>query len=248
MRMAASRPVQLGITLNPSVVTPATDSPVDHDAARRADGLGVRIYLDPLLNGRYPADVVDDLEVRGVHLPIRDGDLETISEPFDWLGVNYYFSSRMSGMDSAGRTVDDDGVPVELDVPHGRPLTAMGWEIVPDGLSELLIRLSRDYPGTPMVITESGAAFDDVPDETGFVQDDERVAYLASHIAAVARAREAGADVHGYFVWTFLDNFEWSYGYDKRFGLVRVDYDTQRRTPKHSAHWYRDTIRRVRGT
>lgn len=149
-------------------------------------------------------------------------------------------------MDSAGRTVDDDGLPVELDVRLGRPVTAMDWEIVPDGLTELLVRLSRDYPGKPMVVTESGAAFHDVQDETGFVQDDERAAYLSSNIAAVARARQAGADARGYFAWSFLDNFEWSYGYDKRFGLVRVDYDTQRRTPKLSAHWYRHTIRRVR--
>jgi beta-glucosidase len=248
MRAVEGGAVQLGITLNPSVVAPATDSPADHDAARRADGLGVRIYLDPLLHGRYPADVVDDLEARGVRLPIRDGDLEAISTPFDWLGVNYYFSYRVSGVDSAGRTVDDDGIPVELDVRIGRPVTAMDWEIVPDGLTELLVRLSRDYPGTPMVVTESGAAFHDVPDETGFVRDDDRTAYLASHIAAVAGARQAGADVRGYFVWSLMDNFEWSYGYNKRFGLIRVDYESQRRTLKHSAHWYRDTIRRVRGT
>ncbi|HEV2782340.1 MAG TPA: GH1 family beta-glucosidase [Actinophytocola sp.] len=245
---SASRQVRLGITLNPSVVAPATDSPLDRDAARRADGLGARIYLDPLRHGRYPADVVDDLEARGVRLPIRDGDLETISTPFDWLGVNYYFSSRVSGVDDLGRSVDDAGIPVARDVRLGRPVTAMDWEIIPDGLTELLVRLGRDYPGMPMVVTESGAAFHDIPDESGFVQDDERAAYLASHIAAVARARQTGADVRGYFVWSLLDNFEWSYGYAKRFGLIRVDYETQRRTLKHSAHWYRDTIRRVRGT
>ena len=232
MRAAAGRSVQLGITLNPSVVAPASQAPEDVDAARRADGLGLRIYLDPLMYGSYPADVVDDLEARGVRIPVQDGDLRTIATPFDWLGVNYYFSQLVSN-------VDDH-------VPHGLPTTAMGWEITPDGLTELLVRIGRDYPGRPMVVTESGAAFPDQPDQNGFVRDDDRIAYLAEHIAAVARARQSGADVRGYFVWSLMDNFEWSFGYDKRFGLIRVDYDTQRRTLKRSAHWYRDTIRRTR--
>jgi beta-glucosidase len=247
MRAAATTPIQLGITLNPSVITPATDSSVDQDAARRADGLGLRIYLDPLVHGQYPADVIDDLEARGVRIPVHDGDLTAISTPFDWLGVNYYFGHQVSGVDDRGRTIDDDGVPVELNVPFGLPVTAMGWEIIPDGMTDLLLRITRDYPGRPLVITESGSAFHDVSDETGYVQDDDRTAYLASHIAAVARARQEGADVRGYFVWSLMDNFEWSFGFAKRFGIVRVDYDTQRRTLKRSAHWYRDTIRRVRG-
>lgn len=248
MRAAASNPVQLGITLNTSSVSAATDSPADLDAARRADGLGLRLYLDPLVHGHYPPDVIDDLEARGVRIPVQDGDLQAISAPFDTLGINYYFSTLVSGVDSEGRTVDPDGIPVELDVRYGRPVTAMNWEITPDGLTDLLVRISRDYPGIPMMITENGAAFHDQPDELGFVQDDDRVAYLAEHIAAVARARHAGADVRGYFVWSLFDNFEWSYGYDKRFGIIRVDYETLRRIPKHSAHWYHDTIRRVRGS
>jgi beta-glucosidase len=123
----------------------------------------------------------------------------------------------------------------------------MGWEIVPSGITELLVRLSRDYPGLPLVITENGAAFDDQPDDGGFVADDNRTAYLAGHLRAVAAAMNRGADVRGYFAWSLMDNFEWSYGYDKRFGIVRVDYQTQERKPKQSALWYRDTIRRVRG-
>jgi beta-glucosidase len=248
MRAAAPSPVQLGITLNTSAVAPATDSVADRDAARRADGLGLRIYLDPLVHGRYPPDVVEDLETRGVRLPVRDGDLPVIATPFDTLGINYYFSSLVSGVDGSGRTVDDDGTPVELGVRLGRPVTAMDWEITPDGLTDLLVRLGRDYPDLPMVVTENGAAFHDAPDQTGFVRDDDRTAYLAAHVAAVARARQAGADVRGYFVWSLMDNFEWSYGYAKRFGLIRVDYETQRRVPKHSARWYRDTIRQVRGS
>jgi beta-glucosidase len=247
MRAAANTPVELGITLNMSNSTPATDSEADRQAARRSDGLSVRIFLDPLVRGHYPADVVDDLEARGVRIPVRDGDLEIISAPFDLLGVNYYSSSLVSGVDDEGRTEDADGNPVGRQVGLGRPVTAMDWEIVPEGLTDLLLRISRDYPGLPMVITENGAAFDDVADEDGFVADDDRTAYLQSHISAVAKARQQGADVRGYFAWSLMDNFEWSYGYAKRFGIVHVDYATQKRTPKQSALWYRDTIRRVRG-
>ncbi|OLR89441.1 GH1 family beta-glucosidase [Actinokineospora bangkokensis] len=245
-RMRAADPgIELGITLNMSTITPATDSPEDVDAARRGDGLGVRLYLDPLVKGSYPQDVVADLAARGAALPVQDGDLEVISTPLDLLGVNYYFSQQVSGVDESGSAVDAAGLPVGREVPTGRPVTAMGWEITPGGMTELLTRLHRDY-GLPMYITENGAAFDDVADDDGFVDDADRTAYFAAHLAAVAAARQAGADLRGYFAWSLMDNFEWSYGYAKRFGIVRVDYETQRRTPKRSALWYRDTIRRVR--
>jgi beta-glucosidase len=245
-RATSAAPLDLAITLNLSTARPATDSAADREAARRADGLGTRIYLDPLRRGSYPEDVVADLAARGIEIPIRPGDLETIAAPIDTLGVNYYFSMQMSGVDEHGRTADSDGYPVDRALQYGLPLTGIGWEIMPDDFRDLLIRLGRDYPGVPMVVTENGAAFADRPDESGFVRDDDRVEYLASHIAAVVAAREAGTDVRGYFVWSLLDNFEWAYGYDKRFGIVRVDYPTQRRIPKQSAYWYRDTIRRVR--
>ncbi|MFG1952952.1 GH1 family beta-glucosidase [Micromonospora sp. NPDC048830] len=247
MRAAATGPVELGITLNLSPAVPATDSPADRDAARAADGLGARLYLDPLLRGAYPDDVLADLAGEGVRVPVEPGDLEVISTPIDVLGVNYYFGQLFSGVDEAGQERDEDGRPVRRAVPRGLPTTAMGWEILPEGLTELLVRLGRDYPGVPLVVTENGAAFEDRPDADGFVADDDRVAYLAEHLRAVARARQAGADVRGYFAWSLLDNFEWAYGYDKRFGLVRVDYDTQERIPKRSALWYRDTVRRARG-
>jgi beta-glucosidase len=243
---ASSRVARLGITLNPIVVSPATDSPADHAATRRADGLGFRIYLDPLFRGAYPADVIDDLETRGVRLPIQDTDLAVISTPFDWLGLNYYTRHQISGTDANGSTVDAAGHPIERRIPFGRPITAMGWEITPTGLTDLLLRIARDYPSLPLIITENGAAFDDVPDASGYVQDDNRTAYLASHISAVAEAHRGGANVQGYFVWSLMDNFEWSFGYAKRFGLVRVDYSTQKRTLKQSAHWYRDLIRSFR--
>jgi beta-glucosidase len=163
------------------------------------------------------------------------------------LGVNYYSSHRHSGSTEDGRTVDENGKPVSRSVPYGAPQTAMGWEIVPNGITELLVRLSRDYPGLPIIITENGAAFDDQADDAGFVADTDRVAYLSAHLNAVAAAMRRGADVRGYFAWSLMDNFEWAYGYDKRFGIVRVDYETQQRTLKQSALWYQDTIRRVRG-
>lgn len=246
MRAAGNPEHKFGITLNMGTATPASDSIEDREAARRADGLGARIYLDPLLRGRYPADIVTDLADRGVELPVQDGDLEIISAPIEVLGVNFYSGHVFSGRDEQGNTRDAQGNPVDRQIPQGKPVTAMGWEIVPERFTELLVRLGRDYPGVPMVITENGSAFADVPDADGFVEDTERTDYFRRHIAAVAAAREQGADIRGYFAWSLMDNFEWSYGYDKRFGIVRVDYETQRRTPKRSALWYRDTIRQVR--
>ncbi|TDQ01478.1 beta-glucosidase [Labedaea rhizosphaerae] len=246
-RMRAADPdADFCITLNMSQHEPATDSLADREAARREDGLAVRIYLDPLVHGRYPADVVEDLAARNVVLPVQDGDLEIISTPIDTLGVNYYFTSLTSGVAEDGSTVDSDGNPVSREVRLGRRVTEMDWEIVPEGFTALLTRLARDYPGLPMVITENGSAWADEPDEQGFVKDNDRTEYFADHIAAVSAAVRAGADVRGYFAWSLMDNLEWSYGYAKRFGLVHVDFETQVRTPKASAYWYRDTIRRAR--
>jgi beta-glucosidase len=247
MRAAATRPVELGITLNMGTADPATEAPADRHAARRADGMGVRLYLDPLRYGRYPADMVADVAAQGAALPVRDGDLAVISTPIDVLGVNFYYGQDFSGTDERGETVDADGRPVVRGVPPESPRTAMDWPVTPDRFTRLLTRLHADYPGLPVVVTENGAAFDDEADADGFVRDDDRTAYLAAHVAAVAAALEAGADVRGYFAWSLMDNFEWAYGYDKRFGIVHVDYATQKRTPKQSALWFRDTIARFRG-
>ncbi len=248
MRAAESRPHTYGITLNMGTADPVTDSAADSDAARRADGMGVRIYLDPLRYGRYPDDMVRDVEARGTAFPVQDGDLEIISEPFDVLGVNFYFGQDFSGVGKDGRTVDGEGHPVVRSVFPDTPRTAMDWPITPERFTRLLVRLHRDYPGVPLVITENGAAFDDQADSDFYVRDDDRTAYLAEHLAAVADARAQGADIRGYFAWSLLDNFEWAYGYDKRFGIVHVDYATQKRTPKQSAEWFRETIERVRNS
>jgi beta-glucosidase len=246
MRAAAQRDHKLGITLNMGTADPASDTQADRDAARRADGMGLRIYMDPLRHGRYPADMVEDLAARGSAFPVEDGDLEIISTPFDVLGVNFYFGQDFSGTDEDGRTVDSDGLPVVRQILPDTARTAMDWPITPERFTKLLVRLSRDYPGLPLVITENGAAFDDRADDEGYVRDDDRTSYLAEHIAAVADARAQGADVQGYFAWSLMDNFEWAEGYAKRFGIVHVDYATQKRTPKQSALWYRDAIGRIR--
>ncbi|MEE1927110.1 GH1 family beta-glucosidase [Streptomyces sp. TRM 70351] len=242
---AGSRPLELGITLNLGTADPETDSDADREACRRADGMGTRLYLDPLVHGRYPADVLADLAAQDIELPVQDGDLEVIATPLDVLGVNFYRGALFSGVTEDGSPTGQDGLPVTRAVERDLPRTAMDWEITPGSLTDLLVRLQRDY-GLPTVITENGAAFDDGPVTGGAVHDEERVRYLADHIAAVAAAREQGADVRGYFAWSLMDNFEWAYGYDKRFGIVHVDYATQVRTLKDSALWYRDTVRLTR--
>ncbi|MFB6555685.1 GH1 family beta-glucosidase [Streptomyces sp. NPDC056405] len=242
---AGSSPLQLGITLNLGTATPQTDSAADRDACRRVDGLNRRLYLDPIVHGRYPEDVVSDLERRNADLPIEDGDLSVIASPLDMLGVNFYFGTTISGVGSDGSMTDSAGVPIAREVGRGLSKTALGWEITPTSLTDLLLRLQQEY-GLPTVITENGAAFDDVLSVNGAVHDQDRVSYIAEHVTAVAAARAQGADVRGYFVWSLMDNFEWAHGFGKRFGIIHVDYETQRRTLKDSALWYRDTLEWLR--
>ncbi|TYB56982.1 beta-glucosidase [Nonomuraea sp. PA05] len=228
MRGRARDDHEFGITLN---LTPAIpQGPEDVETARRADGLGIRMYLDPLLLGRYPADVEADLTGEDIRLPVHEGDLEVISEPLDVLGVNYYFTETVR---ADGRSVREGAT------------TALGWPITPAGLTDLLVRMRREYPPVPVVITENGGAFPDPAGPDG-VADADRIAFLRDHIAAVAAARAQGADVRGYFVWTLLDNFEWAHGYKPTFGLVSVDRRTRARTLKRSALWYRDFIKDAR--
>lgn len=217
----------MGIVLNLSPIDAATDSEADLTAARRADGGGLRWYLDPLLKGAYPADVLQDLGADAPH--VFPGDMDCIKVPLDFLGINYYM-----------RTVVSGGAPWDVKA-SGHEITDMGWEVYPQGLTDLLVRLHRDYPLPPIYITENGAAFrDEVVD--GQVHDGQRQRYIANHIAAVHAAMYQGVRVDGYFVWSLMDNFEWASGYAKRFGIVRVDYDTQQRTLKDSALWYRDFL------
>jgi beta-glucosidase len=226
---------QIGITLDLTVAIPATDTDADREAADRLDGHHNRWFLDPLFRASYPENMVAFYERRFGPLDmIRPGDLETISQPLDFLGVNFYRPNWASAV--------DDGVLNVADLPPDLEQTSMGWPIAPGYLTDLLVRLRRDYGEIPLLITENGAAFDDRLSGADAVEDDRRVAYLRGHIEAVERAREQGVDVRGYYVWSLLDNFEWEHGYEKRFGIVFVDFPTQRRIPKRSALWYRDLI------
>ncbi|MGN7800288.1 GH1 family beta-glucosidase [Leifsonia sp. 22587] len=243
-----SADLRLGITLNLTTAVPNDPADeLDLDAARRIDGLWNRMYLEPLLLGAYPSDVLEDVREHRFEELVHDGDLDVIAAPLDFLGVNHYHDDNVSGHPLGA----DEPAPV---VPTGRPTsspfvgsefvtfpsrhlpaTAMGWEVNPNGLHALLVRLTRDYPALPpLYITENGAAYDDVVSEDGQVHDREREEYILAHIDAVGRAIDDGADVRGYFVWSLLDNFEWAWGYAKRFGIVRVDYETQERTVKDS--------------
>ena len=219
----------MGIVLNLSPINAATDSAADQAAARRADGGGLRWYVEPLLKGEYPADVLQDLAADAPR--VLPGDMAQIKVPLDFLGVNYYMRSVVSSAE-----------PWDVKT-SGNEITDMGWEVYPQGLTELLVRLHRDYTLPPIFITENGAAFqDEVVDRQ--VHDGQRQRYIARHIAATLEAMRQGVRVDGYFVWSLLDNFEWASGYAKRFGIVRVDYDTQQRMLKDSALWYRDFLGR----
>jgi beta-glucosidase len=235
---------EISLTLNLHAVRPLTDSAADLDAARRIDAVGNRIFLDPVFHGRIPEDLVRDTAAVTDWAFVQDGDLEVISTPIDSLGINYY-SPTVVGAGSSDSPSPWAGAEEHVRfLPAPGPRTAMDWPVDADGLYELLTRLRDDLPGVPLVITENGAAYDDYADPSGEVHDPERVEYLRAHLSAVHRAIGAGADVRGYFLWSLLDNFEWAYGYSKRFGIVHVDFATQRRTFKDSARWYGDVIAR----
>ena len=242
---ARERGARLGVTLNPSPVRPAT--PEDAAAAERARVLNTDLFTDPILAGRYPPlarEMWRDITDFGF---IRDGDLALAAQPLDFLGINYYFRHHVAAgpvavADPAVRPADDIGA-VTVRPPEVSDYTEMGWPVEPDGLTELLTSLAERYPGIPpLYITENGRACPDVPGPDGVVDDAQRIAYVADHLAALRAAMDAGVDVRGYFHWSLLDNFEWAEGYAKRFGLVHVDYPTGRRTPKAAYHWFAEQL------
>ncbi|GHE05652.1 GH1 family beta-glucosidase [Streptomyces alanosinicus] len=231
---AAAPAARVGIVNNLSTVHAATDRPEDVAAARRHDGHVNRWWLDPVHGRGFPADMV---ETYGVELPLRTGDLTTIATPLDWLGLNYYFPAHVA---------DAPGGPA----PYVRAVrredvlrTGTDWEIDADGIETLLLRLTEEYGARKIYVTENGSAFPDVVRPDGSIDDPERQEYLETHLAACASAARRGAPLAGYFAWSLLDNFEWAYGYDKRFGLVHVDYRTQMRAIKGSGHRYADLVR-----
>jgi beta-glucosidase len=229
----------------------------DQEAVRRVDAVSNRIFLDPLTGRGYPSDLLADTAAITDWAFVRDGDEKTIAAPLDVLGVNYYSPTLVRVWDGASPRDHADGHKqgeaspfvgcedvVEFAALPG-PYTAMGWPVDATGLEELLLRLHREHPGLPLVITENGAAYEDELTPDGRVHDTERIAYYRDHLAAMRRAIDTGGvDVRGYFAWSLLDNFEWAYGYDRRFGLIHVDYATGERRWKDSAHWYKEAITR----
>jgi beta-glucosidase len=236
---------KLGITLNPAAISPADpDSEADVAAAHLVDGLQNRIFFDPILRGNYPDDVLRHIRRFSDLSWLRTGDETLIGQPIDVLGINYYSPSYVRskpGIEGNPTAPGTEGVEF---LPAEGPVTDMGWAIEPAALTRLLERIHTDYPGTALMITENGAAYPTGPDESGDrVPDAERVAYLEGHLRACHDAIARGVDLRGYFVWSLMDNFEWAEGYNKRFGVVYVDYHTQRRIPKDSARFYSEVIR-----
>ncbi|MFD5661952.1 GH1 family beta-glucosidase [Streptomyces hirsutus] len=240
----------VAISLNSSVVRPLSPGdPADLAAVRIIDDRANGIFHGPILKGAYPESLLESTSSLTDWSYVQDGDLELIHQPLDALGLNYYTPSLVSAADpdAKGPRADGHGESAHSPWPaadhvafHQAPgeRTEMGWAVDPTGLHDLIMRYTREAPGLPLYITENGAAYDDKPGADGTVHDPERIAYLHGHLSAVRRAITDGADVRGYYLWSLMDNFEWAYGYEKRFGAVYVDYATQVRTPKASALWY----------
>ncbi len=232
---------QVGIVLNLSWGVAASNSAADLNAVRYGDGQWFRWFADPLYGRGYPTDKIIDFKRMGA-IPngldfVQDGDMDAIATPTDFIGLNYYSRHviRADAPDNAPQLVfDSERTP--------KNWTEMGWEVYPPGLTGTLARVYFNYQPRKVYITENGASYSTPPDASGRVPDANRLNYLSGHLAAVHRAIQAGVPVEGYFVWSLLDNFEWSKGYSQRFGIVWVDYPTQQRIPKDSALWYRSVI------
>jgi beta-glucosidase len=220
-------------------VLPASDDPEDVAAARRYDANGNRLFLDPVLLGRYPDDIRALYAPYGFEALLDPDDEARIAAPIDFLAVNHYHRVVVRA-DLSDRHLGAQATPAQP------ATTSLGWSVTPDALRDVLLRVRRDYPPIPLLVTENGASYTDYVDPEGRVKDPERVAYLRGYLRAAAEAIAAGVDLRGYFAWSLMDNFEWGEGYRSRFGLVYVDYGTQRRIPKSSALWYRDLITRHR--
>ncbi len=233
---------KVGITLNASECEAASPSEADRSAARQFDGELIRWFLDPIYFGRYPKDVIEYHEREG-RLPdgmrfVHPGDLEEIQTPIDFLGVNYYSRAVVR----SNRIPEAENDPRTIPLPDPAELTDMGWEAYPEGLTQTLVRLNADYEPGSLVVTENGAAYAAGPGPDGSVQDTRRCDYVKRHLQACLAAIDAGVPLRGYFLWSLLDNFEWAFGFAKRFGIVWVDFETQERIVKASGHMYRRII------
>jgi beta-glucosidase len=234
---------EVGITLNLNYSVPASTSAADANAARQHEGMWYRWFLDPLVRRPYPADVVADRVAEGAMSPggldvVKPRDMETIAAPIDFLGVNYYRREVFRDETAAGNLPRMVFEPPKSETAW----TEMGWEIYPQGLYHVLMRLHHEYQMPKLYITENGCSFSDGPGEDGRIRDQRRIDYLRGHLAAAAQAIEHGAPLAGYFVWSLMDNFEWAHGYSQRFGIIWVDFETGERIPKESVLWYQRFI------
>ena len=236
--------LQLGIVINPSNVASEGTPPAPERQIQLIDAIHNRWWFDATLRGEYPADLLESYG--SLADSILPGDLEIIAQPLDWIGINYYFDILVKGVDADDSSSRMRAYPTVSGVTEAAERevhTDMGWPITPQGFTKLLLRLHNDYPNMPPIfITENGAAYDD-PVIDGRCADPRRIDYLDQHLRALKATMDAGVDVRGYYQWSLMDNFEWSLGYDKRFGLVHVDFETLERTPRDSAYWYRNVIR-----
>ncbi|MCP2238878.1 GH1 family beta-glucosidase [Thermoanaerobacterium thermosaccharolyticum] len=229
---------QIGIALNLTPAYPATETKEDNLAAKYADGFTNRWFLDPIFKGNYPVDMIELFKKEiGEFDFINEKDLSIISQPIDFLGINFYSRSIVK--------YKEDTLLKGIGVEGTGKKTDMGWEISPESLYDLLKRLDKEYTRIPIYITENGAAFKDIITEDGKVHDQERIEYIKEHLKYANKFIKEGGNLKGYFLWSLLDNFEWAYGYSKRFGIVYVDFETQKRILKDSAIWYKEVINRA---
>jgi beta-glucosidase len=254
LRAALPARASIALSLNSQIIRALSDAPEDVDAQRRVDNLANGVFHGPMLQGAYPESLFTDTARFTDWSFVQDGDLRTCHQPVDALGLNYYTPVVVSATSNAGSgpLATNHGASghspwpgadqVTFHQPPGE-CTEMGWAIDPTGLYDLITRYGTMRPDLELYVTENGAAYDDKPETDGRVNDLERIAYLHGHLQAVHRAIGDGANVRGYYLWSLMDNFEWAYGYRKRFGAVYVDYATQERTPKASAHWYAQLAR-----
>jgi beta-glucosidase len=247
LRSELSGPHELAITVNLANVRAVSSGEDDRAAAEYADLLANRFFLDPVLRGALPTELLERTASLTDWSFVRDGDLARIGAPIDLLGVNHYYPALVGATPAPEFAGGAHGpvFPGTDDVhqqPQPGPTTGMGWRVDPTSMTEVLVRVHRDYPGTPIVITENGAAYPDTVESTGRVHDPQRMDYLAGHVEAVRDAIDAGVDVRGYYVWSLIDNFEWAWGYTQRFGLIHCDYADQTRRPKSSAEFFRRVI------
>nr|WP_315481844.1 GH1 family beta-glucosidase [uncultured Undibacterium sp.] len=225
---------QVGIALSLHPLRAASENEEDQEAMQRHDGLRNRWFLDPLFGRGYPLDIQAHC---AEFLPkIHDGDIEHIATPIDFLGINYYFPETITA------APENPPLHTRLRELPGRERTDFGWEVAPDGMRELLCRITQDYPALPIYLTENGSSYDDQLEADGSVNDSQRRDYFIRHLDALKQARQQGVDVRGYFAWSLIDNFEWAEGYLRRFGMVHVDFATQARTLKQSGQWFSDFL------